>query len=52
MSGTCSDEFPMLTAKREIDFELEIDKFERNHENDCTYFIVPSHLSKCFNYSN
>ena len=36
MSGTCSDEFPMLTAKREIDFELEIDKFERNHENDCT----------------
>ena len=34
--GTCSDECPMLTAKCEIDFELEIDKFERNHANDCT----------------
>ena len=34
MSGKWFDEFPMLTVKHDIDFELEIDKFERNHEND------------------
>lgn len=35
----------MLTANREIELELEIDKFERNHENDSTSLFLVTFLN-------
>ena len=36
MSGKCSNDFRLAIVEDHIDFKLERDKFERNHENNST----------------